>query len=99
MRNSNKWFEEIVVALISLDGKGSLEEIYKRIQKQDNIDFNSYTDWKSQVRKNLYLNSSDCKIFKGITGDQNDLFYSIEGIGKGYWGIRKFNNFKNKEFA
>ncbi|MFD1861483.1 hypothetical protein [Planococcus chinensis] len=92
MRNSNNWLEGIITSLNSLGGKGSLEEIYEKVLTQNNIDFNAYIDWKSQVRKNLYLHSSDCDIFKGVTGDETDLFYSIEGKGKGIWGIRNFNS-------
>lgn len=86
------WIEEIISSLTLIGGKGSLTEIYAIIQKRNNINFNSFVDWKSQIRKNLYLYSSDCKIFNGTIGDANDIFYSIEGKGKGLWGIRNFQN-------
>lgn len=54
------------------------------------MDLSSYIDWKSQIRKHIYLNSSDTDIFKGTVGDDTDLFYSIEGKGKGIWGLRSF---------
>ncbi|WP_240189853.1 DUF4145 domain-containing protein [Bacillus sp. P14.5] len=50
---------------------------------------------KSQVRKNIYLHSSDCEIFKGEDGDDTDLFFSIDGKGKGRWGIRKEKGYKD----
>ncbi|MGM0806466.1 MAG: HNH endonuclease [Bacillota bacterium] len=87
----NKWLKEIIKALNNLNGKGTLEQIYNQISTSKSIDLSSYTDWKSQVRKNIYLHSSDCDIFKGNPDDENDLFFSVEGKGEGIWGIRKIN--------
>ena len=42
----------------------SLQLIY--ITKQAKNDLSSYIDCKSQIRKHIYLNSSDTDIFKGI---------------------------------
>ncbi|MBT2679271.1 HNH endonuclease [Bacillus sp. ISL-35] len=84
----NKWINEIMIAFNNLGGKGTLEEIYNEVSKTKNIDLTSYTDWKSQIRKNLYLHSSDCDIFKGKQGGEEDLFYSVSGKGSGVWGIR-----------
>lgn len=83
-----KWLNESIKALNSLGGKGSLEEIYKMVEERTEIDLTSYTDWKSRIRVTIYRHSSDCDIFNGNTGDTNDLFYSIDGKGKGYWGLR-----------
>jgi hypothetical protein len=100
MENINIWLNEIVKALNDLRGQGSLIEIYNKIEEHNNIDFSKYQDWKSQVRKNIYLHSSDCDIFKGVPGDQKDIFCSINGKGNGLWGIRKkeidFDNEINK---
>jgi hypothetical protein len=90
----NFWVEEIIVSLIELGGQASLSDIYMNIYEHKKIEFNNYIDWKSQIRKNIYLHSSDCDIFKGTTGDESDLFYSINGKGKGNWAIRK-NTFPN----
>ncbi|MCY8489351.1 HNH endonuclease [Bacillus atrophaeus] len=84
------WIIEIINSLNELGGQGTLEDIYLTIQERNNIDLESYVDWKSQIRKQIYLHSSDCDIFKGVAGDETDLFYPIEGKGKGFWGIRDF---------
>jgi 5-methylcytosine-specific restriction enzyme A len=86
----NKWLNEIIIALNNLDGKGTLDEIYNEVSKTKSIDLSTYTDWKSQIRKNLYLHSSDCDIFKGEKGGEKDLFYSVSGKGAGIWGKRNY---------
>ncbi|WP_342601355.1 HNH endonuclease [Psychrobacillus sp. FSL H8-0483] len=86
---------EILVSLKELGGSGTLEDIYLTIQQKNQIDLLAYVDWKSQIRKQIYLHSSDCDIFRGNPGDESDLFYSIEGKGKGYWGLRNFSPTNN----
>ncbi|WP_419958778.1 HNH endonuclease [Psychrobacillus psychrotolerans] len=87
----NKWLNEINESLKGLGGSATLEDIYLTIQERNQIDLLAYVDWKSQIRKQIYLHSSDCDIFRGNPGDESDLFYSIEGKGKGYWGLRNFS--------
>lgn len=87
----NKWLKEIIAAINNLGGEGMLEEIYSEVAMTKSLDLSPYKDWKSQIRKNLYLHSSDCDIFKGTPGDDKDIFYSVNGKGTGKWGIRKVN--------
>ncbi|MFE6170190.1 HNH endonuclease [Viridibacillus arvi] len=91
----NKWLYEINESLKELGGSGTLEDIYLTIQERNHIDLLAYVDWKSQIRKQIYIHSSDCDIFRGNPGDESDLFYSIEGKGKGFWGLRNFSPTKN----
>jgi 5-methylcytosine-specific restriction enzyme A len=87
----NKWLKEIIPALTALGGKATLEDIYKQVEATSLIDLESFTDWRSQIRKNIYLHSSDTDIFKYPPGSEYDIFYSIEGRGKGKWGFREKN--------
>lgn len=86
----NKWIGEIIPALRRLGGQGTLEEIYKMVKARSSIDLNLYTDWKAQIRKNIYLHSSDTDIFNHDPGSEYDIFYTIEGRGKGKWGLRSY---------
>ncbi|MEK4245294.1 HNH endonuclease [Psychrobacillus sp. FSL K6-2684] len=86
---------EIIESLKEIGGSGTLEDIYLTIQERGNLKLKSYVDWKSQIRKQIYLSSSDCDIFRGFPGDETDLFYSIEGKGKGFWGLRNFSPSEN----
>lgn len=90
MEKHTPWLVEIVEAVKNLGGQATLTDIYNKVEGRNNIDLSSYTDWKAQIRKHIYLNSSDADIFKGNVGDHTDLFYSIEGKGKGIWGLRAF---------
>jgi len=89
-----QWLREVVEALEELGGQATLTDIYNKVEDRNKIDLSSYIDWKAQIRKHIYLNSSDADIFKGNVGDHTDLFYSIEGKGKGHWGLR---NYKTNE--
>ncbi|EJR31147.1 HNH endonuclease [Bacillus mycoides] len=90
MQNNNPWLNEIVVALSNLGGQATLLDIYNMIAENGNIDLTNYVDWKSQLRKNIYLHSSDADIFKYTVGGEMDLFYSIKGKGNGVWGLRNY---------
>jgi 5-methylcytosine-specific restriction protein A len=88
----NIWVNEIIQALNKFGGKASLENIYNMVEKSSKADLLKYVDWKSQIRKNIYLHSSDTEIFKYTVGGELDLFYSIGGKGKGIWGLRQLEN-------
>lgn len=86
------WLNEIIESLKDLGGTGTLEEIYDQIEKRRNINLDKYTDWKAQVRRNIYQHSSDSKegVFRGKPGDRNDLFYTVKGKRSGVWGLRNY---------
>lgn len=88
MSYKNIWVIETAETLNELGGHGTLEDIYSHVEARNNIKLSDYIDWKAQIRKNIYLSSSDTEIFKGDVGDINDIFYAIEGKGKGKWGLR-----------
>lgn len=90
MSEKTQWLYEVIEALEELGGQATLVDIYNKVEERNKIDLSSYIDWKAQIRKHIYLNSSDTYIFKGSVGDNTDLFYSIEGKGKGIWGLRLF---------
>ena len=74
--------EGIIKSLHNLGGKGYYQDIYDEYEKVTGIDLT--TSKKAGIRACIERHSSDSKVFKG----KNDLFYSIDGIGKGYWGLR-----------
>ena len=79
------WKEDIVTALENLGGKAHLSEIYKEVEKIRPLELNN--TWDRTIRRELETNSSDSEVFDG-----EDLFYSVEGIGKGVWGLRDFKD-------
>ncbi|MDR4928273.1 HNH endonuclease [Peribacillus simplex] len=90
MNKQTPWLSEVIEAIKYLGGQATLADIYSAVEDRGKIDLSLYTDWKAQIRKNIYLNSNDTYIFKGKPGDKTDIFYSIEGKGKGIWGLRAF---------
>lgn len=77
------WTDDIKLALINLNGIGRNQEIYDEIQK---IRPNVSGDWQAVIRRTIQQNSSDTQSWSG----NNDLFYSVNGIGQGIWGLREF---------
>ncbi|PHD56535.1 hypothetical protein [Bacillus wiedmannii] len=69
----NIWVEEIMEALIKLGGNASLVAIYNMVEENGKTDLSKYIDWKSKIRKNIYLHSSDTDIFNYTVGGEMDL--------------------------
>lgn len=94
----NQWFlEKIIEALEFFGGSAHLKEINDYFDKNYGDELTIYKDWPAIVRQQIYLHSSDAdKVFKGVPGDENDIFYSVKGKGKGFWGLRKYKQNENE---
>jgi predicted HNH restriction endonuclease len=81
-----KWWESVEQALENLGGKASLKDIYGEVWRV-RVDHGDTTPVSIQevVRKELEYNSSDSTNWRGT----RDLFFSVNGIGNGFWGLRK----------
>lgn len=76
-----KWDDDIVQALVNLGGSAGYDDIYAQIE---NIRPELPESWKAIVRRRIQDLSSDSAGFK--YGE--DLFFSVEGLGSGVWGLR-----------
>ena len=75
--------ENVINALKSIGGKGTYSQIYEAYETVTN---EPLTDGKKAgIRACIERNSSDSNVFSG-----NDIFYSVEGKGKGVWGLRDY---------
>ncbi len=75
----------VVEALKRLNGHAYLKDIY--IVFEEIFDKPLVLSWKAVVRATLERSSSDSNVYDGV----DDLFYSVEGIGNGHWGLKGFN--------
>lgn len=74
--------DTIIKALNNLGGEANYSEIYKEYER---IIGKRITDGQEAgIRKTIEDHSSDSKNYKGT----NDIFRSVDGIGKGKWGLR-----------
>lgn len=77
------WIDDIKTALENLNGFAHYSEINSEIEKlRDNLSKN----WMAVVRRTIQQHSSDSQSWLG----KEDLFYSVDGIGKGVWGLRNY---------
>lgn len=76
--------EAIVKALKRLNGHAYLSEILDMVEEI--YDQPLGKTWRETCKTQLYYSSSDSKAYTG----KDDLFYAIDGIGKGRWGLREF---------
>ena len=83
------WKEDIIKVLGLLGGEAHHNDIFEIIEEIRPKEKLTKT-WRNTVRTEILYHSSDAKSFKG----KEDLFYSVEGKGKGIWGL---NNFSEKE--
>lgn len=77
----------IIEALESLSGMGSLQEINDVIEKQNKLpSILTNNNWKDNVRATIQRHCSQTKSYNGA----EDLFYSVYGLGEGFWGLKTF---------
>ncbi len=78
------WKEDVVKAMIELGGISNYQDLNKKIEE---IRIEKLPEnWHSSVRHTIETHSSDSRAFR----KKEDLFESIDGIGKGVWGLRNF---------
>lgn len=75
--------EAIIKTLKELNGHAYLKDIY--IMFSNIYDKELVNSWKAIIRDILESNSSDSSKYNG-----EDLFYSVDGVGNGHWGLRNF---------
>lgn len=79
--------EEIIQAMNQLGGHCYYKDLYARLKENNPNYLNNYTserNWQASVRATIERNSSDSKTFNGA-----NIFYSVEGLGGGHWGLVK----------
>jgi len=76
------WIDDIRTALVNLKGSATLEELYAEIERIRPSALSP--KWKTTVRRAILDCSSDSDGWKR----RDDLFYSVEGLGAGVWGLR-----------
>jgi hypothetical protein len=77
------WLDWIVKAFENLGGKASYYRLYNEILRIRPEPFPK--TWKAIVRRTIETHSSDSENFRS---GNDDLFYSVSGIGSGEWGLR-----------
>lgn len=80
------WKEDIILALKNLNGCAHLSDIYKEVKRIRKENLNPTFD--KTIQRELESNSSDSDVFN----KKEDIFYMVEGKGKGIWGLRDFRN-------
>lgn len=77
--------EYIIQALTNLGGKAHYYELYNEIERISGKIMTKNT--KASIRAEIERHSSDSTQFNG----KKDIFYSVNGIGNGTWGLRSHN--------
>ena len=76
---TKKWLPEVILALKTGGGTGTLSQIYRRIQgKRRNLP----DEWKAVIRAIIYAHSSDAKAYKQ---GNPDVFCNKD---RGVWALR-----------
>lgn len=76
------WTEDVVTGLENLNGIAPLADIYNELRSIRTEPHPESFD--AIIRRTLESNSSDSDAFQ----EKSDLFYSVDGIGGGVWGLR-----------
>lgn len=75
------WLVDVLTALQNLGGVARFDEIYAEVQANRS---SLPASWQEIIRRTIMYHSSDSRSFQH--GD--DLFFSVQGIGEGVWGLR-----------
>lgn len=86
----NTWLEDIITALRSLGGTAEYADLYEEIERSREAQLPK--TWQQVVRRTIQSHSSDSSAFVR-KGYGQDLFFAVEGIGKGIWGLREMAEF------
>ena len=82
----NTWKNDIIKVLKDFDGCAHLSEIYNQVKKIRKNNINPTFD--RTIQRELETHSSDSVSYNG----KDDIFYMVEGKGKGIWGLRNYQN-------
>ena len=74
--------EYIIQALTNLGGKAHYSDLYDEYERVSGKKINSNV--KASIRCDIERHSSDSTQFAG----KRDIFYSVNGIDNGTWGLR-----------
>ena len=85
--NKNTWLKIVYKALINLNGASKYQPIYDEVLRIAPDKCKVNPSYENTIRRTIQSRSSDSLTYKP---SNKDLFISLEGIGKGSWGIREF---------
>ena len=87
--NTPSYIDEIIAALEELGGTASLKEITDKIEQNGRLTYiQTNPNWKDNVRATIQRHCSATRSYRGA----EDVFYSVYGLGEGYWGLNSFRN-------
>lgn len=78
----NSWVQDIVQAMTNLGGSARYKDLYDEVYRIRGGQVPK--SFVNVVRRTIQNHSSDSDGFRGV-----NLFYSVEGIGEGHWGLRE----------
>lgn len=82
------YLSEIIASLKKLGGTASLSEINDEIEDRDKLlNIKTNPTWKNTVRSEIQRHCKETQSYK--EGNEN-IFYSVDGIGNGIWGLIGF---------
>lgn len=85
MSNKITYLSEIILALRYYKGMASLREINRFIESRNVLPYlQTNPNWTRNVSAVIQRNCSQTKSYKGGA----DIFYSVYGLGEGFWGLR-----------
>lgn len=82
---ANTWLEDVIAALRALGGTAKYADLYAQIESTRVSELPPA--WQEIVRRTIQNHSSNSAAF-ARNGKSRDLFFAVEGIGKGIWGLR-----------
>lgn len=80
---NGKLVDRIRHALVHLGGQAHLDEIYREVKRISDAPMTGA--WENSISGEIHRHSSDSESYQ----NGPNYFYSVEGKGKGVWGLRE----------
>lgn len=86
-KNNFTYISEIIKSLEQLGGAAHLKEINETIERNGNLpSILTNPNWTRNVSAVIQRHCRTTKSYQGA----DDLFYSVYGLGEGYWGLNSY---------
>lgn len=82
------WLEDITTALRNLGGTAKYADLYAELETLREAELPP--KWQEIVRRTIQSHSSDSAAF-ALRESRKDVFFAVEGIGQGSWGLRELS--------
>ncbi|WNS44034.1 HNH endonuclease [Paenibacillus sp. MMS20-IR301] len=86
----NELLDQIIAVMNEFGGHVRYRDLYAQLMDPSETDSEAVRQHKARIRATIEYYSSDSKVHRKDSEVRRDIFYSVDGIGNGHWGLRDY---------